>query len=75
MTGVQVTHACPGGCRRQVPPVCFACRWCWSRLPLSRDEGWTELVTAEDRHRAARAPDDALFALRRRRAYGARTWY
>jgi len=27
------THACPDGCRRQVPPTHFAYRWRWNRLP------------------------------------------
>ena len=33
MTGVKATHACPGGCRRQVAPYHFACPVCWWRLP------------------------------------------
>lgn len=28
------THACPGGCGRQVPYHHFACRNCWYRLPM-----------------------------------------
>ena len=33
MTAARATHACAGGCRRQVPSYHFACPDCWWRLP------------------------------------------
>ena len=33
MTAARATHACAGGCRRQVPSYHFACPDCWCRLP------------------------------------------
>lgn len=34
MKKMHPTHACPGGCRTQVPYARLACPPCWTRLPL-----------------------------------------
>jgi hypothetical protein len=41
-----VTHACPGGCGRQVARNQFACKGCWFRLPKPMRnaiwDGWND---------------------------------
>lgn len=54
------THACPGGCHRQVPQHLFACKPCWLRLPYDlrqpisanyrRDEAAHLAAMADARH-------------------------
>lgn len=36
------THACPGGCGRQVPRNRFACGGCWRRLPAALKHSITD---------------------------------
>ena len=55
MTAVSATHACAGGCRRQVAPYHFACLGCWWRLP----SGIRDTITATH----GRDPDSQVEAM------------
>ena len=55
MTAASTTHACAGGCRRQVAPHHFACPDCWWQLP----PGIRDTITATH----GRDPDSQVEAM------------
>ena len=50
MTAASATHACAGGCRRQVAPYHFACLDCWWRLPSEMRDTITATGGDPDAH-------------------------